>query len=601
MGNKTVTPDHRDWLTRMSQAMGSSTTPPSSPTVTAAPQPIQLAFPPRTPDPLSIDGLRIDPATMKKIMEDSKKADEKRKKDAEDALAAARKWLCGVSKSDLLKMSYPAILAKIKQDFPAVADLPKPKVLMDMVEKVLTDNGYMMDKGFLGDPQKLAIEKVIAAYIAALPKSIKAKVADGGITLVMTGASDLPSAGAGGKKPEKFEFKNKDYTIQVSNEAWQTLDPKLRAKWKGLNDEATALQKLQDAITSLKKEWESKGADGTSSKVELEARIKDLEAEFKGRWDTLQQEINATAKLSTDGLKATITEAKKKVGDQKAGAELELKFDEMSASIKTFATTPDLKTALTVTGSAEKITAKIEAEAIKTGTVVTLAYEKSLKEVKEQLELQVKQGNATVAATLSKEAGKLDGKLKEFKDSKSKDFAQVKGLEDGLEKLKLQVKAEFKTGNFKFTGSGYVDSGGTAGGNVKVDMMLKDGISFLGEGQKISFSADVSNKSYTFALMFSVGEMPDLKDVNKANAEADDKIKKLYAMVQDTKIRNMDDATKIKDALAEVLKPLKKSVAEMKKADKKEIAVEVGVTLTGDLPGGQMPPPVPGFGLKVHF
>jgi hypothetical protein len=599
MGNNTITPDHRDWLSKMNQAMGSSTTIPASSTATAAPQPIQLAFPPRKPDPLSIPGVQIDPQTMDKIMDDLNKAEAKRKQDAQDALEAARKWLTGMSKSDLLKMSYPAILAKIKQDFPAVADLPKPKTLMDMVEKVLTDNGYMMDKGFLGDPQKLAMEKVIAAYIAALPKIIKAIVSDGGITLVMTGASDLPSAGADGK--QRFEFKNKDYTIQVSNEAWQSLDPKLRAKWKGLNDEATALQKLQDAITSLKKEWESKGTDGTSSKVELEARIKDLEAEFKGRWDTLQQEINTTAKLSTDGLKATITEAKKKIGDQKAGAELELKFDEMSAGIKAFATTPDLKTALSVTGSAEKITAKIEAEAIKTGTVVTLAYEKSLKEVKEQLELQVKQGDTTVAATLSKQAEKLDGKLKDFKGSKTKDFAQVKDLEDGLEKLKIEVKAEFKTGNFKFAGSGYAGSDGGAGGKVKVEMMLKEGIRFLGDGQKISFSADVSNKGYTFALMFSVGEMPDLKDVNKANAEADDKIKKLYAMVQDTKIRNMDDATKIKDALAEVLKPLKKSVAEMKKADKKRIAVEVGVTLTGDLPGGHMPPPVPGFGIKVNF
>jgi hypothetical protein len=541
---------------------------------------------------------------MEKIMEDLKKSEQKRLQDAQDALEAARKWLCGVPKADLLKMSYPEILAKIKQDFPAVADLPKSKTLMDTVEKVLTDNGYMFDKGLLGDPSKLAMEKVIAAYIAALPKSIKAKVSDGGITLVMTGAADLPAAGAAdGKKPQQFEFKNKDYTIQVSNEAWQTLDPNLRAKWKGLNDEATTLQKLQEAITSLKKEWESKGADGTSSKVELEARIKDLEAEFKGRWDTLQQEINTTAKLSTDGLKATITEAKKKLGDQKAGAELEVKFDEMSAGIKAFATTPDLKTALSVTGSAEKITAKIEAEAIKTGTVVTLAYEKSLKEVKEQLELQIKQGNTSVAATLSKEAEKLDGKLKEFKDSKTKDFSQVKGLEDGLEKLKLEVKAEFKTGNFKFEGSGHVDSAGEAGGKVKVEMMLKEGISFLGEGQKISFSADVSNKGYTFALMFSVGEMPDLKDVNKANAEADEKIKKMYDLVKDAKIRSMDDATKIKDALADVLKPLKKSVEAMKKADKKKIAVEIGITLTGELPsgGGHMPPPVPGFGIKVMF
>ena len=42
-------------------------------------------------------------------------------------------------------------------------------------------------------------------------------------------------------------------------------------------------------LTSLKKEWESSKGDGSKSKVELEARIKDLEGEFKGRWETLQK------------------------------------------------------------------------------------------------------------------------------------------------------------------------------------------------------------------------------------------------------------------------------------------------------------------------
>src|SRR5215211_4076874 len=107
----------------------------------------------------------------------------------------------------------------------------------------------------------------------------------------------------------------------------------LRGKGEGLNEEATALEKLQEALTSLKKEWESKKDDGTSSKIEVEARIKDMEAEFKGRWDTLQESIKATAKLSTGGIKATITEAKKKNKDDKLGTELELKFEEMSVGL----------------------------------------------------------------------------------------------------------------------------------------------------------------------------------------------------------------------------------------------------------------------------
>lgn len=605
---KPITADQRAWVTKMNQAMGGGDSWSISPDATAAPwqpgQPIQLGFPPRNGDPLG--SFKISPKLIEEMMEQEKKDKEKREKDAQQACAEARKWLQAQPKEQLMKLSYPAIVAKIKEMFPAVNDLPKPKMLMDMVDKVLTDNRYLFDKGLVGDPKKLAMEKIIAAYIAALPKNIKATVTDGGITLVMTGAAEAVADGAAkaeDKKGQEFEFKNKNFTIQVSNEAWKALDPALRAKWKSLNDEATSLDKLKEMLASLKKEWETKKEDGTSSKVELEARIKDLEAEFKGRWDTLQNSIESTAKLTTDGLKASITEAKKKIKDDKVGAELELKFEEMSASLKAFANTKDLKTALTITGSAEKIAAKIEAEAIKSGTVVTLNYEKALKEVKEQLELQVKHGKTTVAATLSKKAEKLEEKLKDVKDGKTKDFEAVNGLEKDLAKLQLEVKAEFEVGNFKISGGGKVTTGGEAGGKVKVEMMLEKGIQFFGEGQKISFTADVTNKGYSFALMFSVGEMPQLDDVHKANKEADEKIRKMYDLVKDTKIRSMDDAKKIQEALSEVIKPLKKSVEAMKKVDKKKFAVEFGITVTGEFngSGGKMPPPVTGVGFKVVF
>ena len=91
-------------------------------------------------------------------------------------------------------------------------------------------------------------------------------------------------------------------------------------------------------------------------------------------------------------------------------------------------------------------------------------------------------------------------------------------------------------------------------------------------------------------------------EIARVKREADEKIKKLYDMVKDTKIRSMDDATKIKDAFSEVLKPLKKSVDSMKKVDKKKYAVELGLTVTGEFTNtGRQPPPVAGFGLKVTF
>lgn len=543
-------------------------------------------------------GTQIDPAFFEQLEKERKQ----REQDAEDACRAARKWLEAQKLDSLLKLSYPAILAAIKEKYPALSHLRKPRTLMDMVDSVLHKNGYLGSKGALGNPAQLQMEKLIAGYIAALPAGIQAIVAmDGGLTLVSTGSGGASGDGKEDKAGEKFEFKNKNIAIQVTNAAWKALNPALRDQWKSLNDQATALAKTESDLLTLKKKWESE-QDGTKSKIELEARIKDLEAEFKGKWESLQKSIEANAKLTTEGLKASISEARKKIKDDKLGAELELKFSEMSAGFKAFANTKDLKTALTITGSAEKITARIEAEAVKTGTVVTLSYEKALEEVKEQLKLQVKQGQTTITASLSKEAEKLEDDLKKVKDAPSKDIKDVQALEQGLAKLQVEVKAQFTIGNFKIEGGGKATSGGDVGGTVKIDMMLKKGISLFGEGQKISFLADVSNTGYKFSLMFSFGEMPDLKDVHSAHDEASKKMKELYKLVQDERIRNMDDAKSIEAALMDVLKPLKKSVDTMKKLDKKKVAAEFGITVSGEFPsGGNAPPPVYGFGIKLKF
>jgi hypothetical protein len=135
-----------------------------------------------------------------------------------------------------------------------------------------------------------------------------------------------------------------------------------------------------------------------------------------------------------------------------------------------------------------------------------------------------------------------------------------------------------------------------------VDFVLAEGLTFRGSGPTISFSANVSNKGYTFELMFKLGDMPDLKDVHSANKQADEKIKELYKLVKDNRIRSMDDAKQIQEELSKVMKPLKKSVESMKKLDKKKFGFEVGVTITGEFPsGGRAPPPTAGFGIKIIF
>src|SRR5262245_25846224 len=125
MGVTTLpTPDQQAWLKTMNQAFGNSN---SSNKVSSSAEPITLAFPPRNggAPPYIGPGSQLDPAFIQQLMEESKKKEEKKRKDAQDALEQARKWLTGLPKEELRKYTYPAIVAKIKEDFPAVADLPK--------------------------------------------------------------------------------------------------------------------------------------------------------------------------------------------------------------------------------------------------------------------------------------------------------------------------------------------------------------------------------------------------------------------------------------------------------------------------------------------
>ena len=145
---------------------------------------------------------KLSPEFIEQLMEEDRKKREKKLKEAQDACKQARKWLEKQPKKELHKLTYPGILAKIKEKFPKVADLPKPKMLMDMVEDVLRNNGFLLEAG-LNDKKKFAMEQLVAAYIAALPSNIQAVVADGGIRLVMKGAAAAPADGKG-KKGEKF-------------------------------------------------------------------------------------------------------------------------------------------------------------------------------------------------------------------------------------------------------------------------------------------------------------------------------------------------------------------------------------------------------------
>ena len=237
MGNPTIpSPEQQAWLKKVSQLIGvpsvangstANTSFASASPASASAPPLNLGFPPRPGSPVSGPKPLYDIQQMQEYLREKQEREEKA---AQLDLERARKWLLGLPHDELKKMSYPAILAKIKEDFPAVVDLPKPheaKTLMDMVDKVLFDTSYLGEKRMVDSPNKMAMEKLIAAYIAALPKSIKATVTGDNITLALIDRPPVPVAGDAGAT-EKFEFKNKNYTIDISNAAWQSLDPALR-------------------------------------------------------------------------------------------------------------------------------------------------------------------------------------------------------------------------------------------------------------------------------------------------------------------------------------------------------------------------------------
>jgi hypothetical protein len=62
----------------------------------------------------------------------------------------------------------------------------------------------------------------------------------------------------------------------------------------------------------------------------------------------------------------------------------------MQGKLKAFVQTPTIEAALEVTAAADKVAAKLELTAVKTGTVVTANFEKSLEETKAAIEVMTK-------------------------------------------------------------------------------------------------------------------------------------------------------------------------------------------------------------------
>ena len=614
---------------------GSPTVAPAESKSAAAPKPDE-----EYDSPPALPRLNLDPSSpgmqdiiRKTVMEsaekDRKEAEEALKK-ATKALADAKAFILALPNDQLAKMNYASLIAEVRKRFPETAGLaqwvkdtaikvpelkgklPSKKALMDMVESTIKSRGMELNwsLGTGKDLQTLAMDRLLGAYMSELPAGVTVKIEKGVVQLTREGAALSVTTTAGeldataGKGGASVVLKDKDYSIQVSNEGWKDFDPQLRAQWQRISDEASTVAKLRASLEEVKAEFEQKKKDGTQITAELEAKPKELEAEFNLRWKKLQEQVNATAKASAEKITANINYLKKDKNNKeavKAGADLEVDLKAMTAALKAYVSSPSIKAVLDVTASAEKISAKLELAAVKSGVVVTANFEKALDETKVAIQVMLNEGKTKIAAELTKKADDLTAKLKVVHETK--DLKLAAELEKTLKDVRGSIEAEYKRGGTTVKGGASISSSGEAGGKVQIDIELEKGLSFLGPGQKLSFTGNVSNKGYKFEVTFSVGEPADTEGLQDLFKDADKQIKELYKLAGDKGVRNLDDAKALSEKIKEVVKPIKASADKVKTyKGKSAIQASFGFSVEGDWPaGGKALPPAATFNVKIQF
>lgn len=589
------------------------------------PPPPKLNLDPRSPDMQA--AIR---KTVEESMERERKEAEAKLEKASKALAAAKKFLQELPGDQLSKMSYAQVMAEVRKRYPEAADLaqfvkdtsvkvpalkgklPSKRALMDMVESVVKARGAEIgwSVGTGKDLKTLATDRLLAAYMSELPSGVTVNIDKGVVQLTREGAALSVATPAGdvgaevGKGGTKVELKAKDYAIEVENSGWKDFDPKLRAQWQRISDEASQVAKLNASLEKVRAEYEQKKKGGAEISTDLEANLKEQEAEFNLRWKKLQEEVKINAKASTDKLSANVLYLKKDKNNKeavKAGAELEVDLKEMAGKLKAFLKTPAVDAVLQIAASAEKISAKLEVAAAKSGVVVTVNFEKALDETKAAIEVMLREGKTKIAAELKKKADDLTAKLKVVHESK--DLKLAAELEKTLKDVRGSIEAEYKRGGTSIKGSATASSSGEVGGKVQIDIELENGLSFLGEGQKLSFTGNVSNKGYKFEVAFSVGEPAETGSLQDLFADADKQIKELYKLAGDKGVRSLADAKALNEKIQEVVKPIKASADKVKTLKgKSAIQASFGFEVAGDWPqGSKAVPPTATFNLKVRF
>ncbi|MGZ5216183.1 MAG: hypothetical protein ACXWKD_08180 [Caldimonas sp.] len=583
---------------------------------------------------LNLVGRPLDPAIMKSVEEQAAKE----KKEAEETLAAMNKTLADVKAyvaaipdEQMQKASYATIMSEVRKRFPQAAGLsqwvkststkmpelkgklPSSKALMDIVESTVksrsADLGWGLATG--KDMKSVNTDRLLAAYMSELPSGVSVKIGGDGVVQITLEGAALSVQIPGGEADAKADkggatvvLKNDDLSIQVSNEGWKDFDPELRGQWKQIDAEASTVLSLKASRDKAKLELEQKKKDGAAITADLSADFDKREAEFNLAWKKLQEKVTVTAKATEKKISASVAYLKKDAQDKdsvKAGVDAEVDLQEMQGKLKAYYANPSVDAVLEVTAAADKVTAKLELTAVKSGVVVTANFEKSLEETKAAIEVMLAEGKTQIAAELKKKADELSAKLKVVQ--KTKDMKLAFELEKTLKDVRGSIEVEYKKGKTTVKGGGSASTTGEVTGTAQIDIALKDGRTFTGDGDKLSFTANVSNKGYKFEVAFSMGEPVETASLQDLFKDADAQIKELYRLAGDKGIRSIADAKALNDKLQEVMKPVNDSAKKAKTLKKKsDIAASFGFSISGDWPSGsKASPPVAMFGVKLTF
>jgi hypothetical protein len=446
--------------------------------------------------------------------------------------------------------------------------------------------------------------------MSELPAGVTVKISGGVVQLSLEGAALSVKTPAGevdataNKGGTRVALKNDDFSIQVSNDGWKEFDPELRGQWKKINDQASTVLSLKATRDKAKLELEQKKKNGAEITADLTADFDKREAEFNLAWKKLQEQVSVTAKASEEKISASVAYLKKDKKEKesvKAGLDAELDLKAMQAKLKAYYASPSVEAALEVTAAADKVSAKLELTAVKSGVIVTASFEKALDETKAAIDVMLRDGKTKVAAELKKKADDLSAKIKLVHETK--DLKLAAELETTLKEVRGSIEVEYTKGHATVKGGANASTTGEVGGKVQIDIALRDGRTFMSESDKLSFTANVSNKGYKFEVAFSMGEPVETASLQDLFSDADRQIKELYKLAGDKGVRSIEDAAALNAKLQEVMVPVKDSANKAKTLRKKsDIAASFGFSVEGEWPaGGKASPPVAMFGVKLAF